>query len=208
MSFFQDHLVAGIGLLLGPLVAIIGLVLHSYALIEMGLPVEILGLVIFFLSVIGVLYQQHKITRSQSTKASAALPTTQKQPISVGTTSSAPAITGNKGGRIYTSITPNDLRKTYSGRTMAEADRLVKTHLNKWMRLTGTVDDLRIYDSGNGTVFLKDDSGSVILRFRREWKDQIETLQAGFSVEAEGQLSEVDSRNVTLENCELMKPVV
>jgi hypothetical protein len=62
-SFFQRHLWTGVGLLLGPAIAIGSLILHAYALIELGLPVEIwvaIGLAIFFLSVIGILYNQHQ----------------------------------------------------------------------------------------------------------------------------------------------------
>ena len=62
MSFFRRHLLPGIGLLLGPAIAIGSLIMHAYALTEMGLPVEVwvaIGLSIFFMSVIGILYQQH-----------------------------------------------------------------------------------------------------------------------------------------------------
>jgi hypothetical protein len=64
MSFFQRHLWTGLGLFLGPVITICSLIIHAYALIEMGFPAEVwvaFGLAIFFLSVIGVVYQQHKL---------------------------------------------------------------------------------------------------------------------------------------------------
>jgi hypothetical protein len=57
-AFFQRHIIAGIGLLVGPAIAIGSLILHAVALHEMGLPLEIwvaIGLAIFMLSVIGIL---------------------------------------------------------------------------------------------------------------------------------------------------------
>jgi hypothetical protein len=52
LEFFRKHIIAGIGLLVGPAIFIGSLVLHGTALHEMGLPVEIweaIGGGIFFL---------------------------------------------------------------------------------------------------------------------------------------------------------------
>jgi hypothetical protein len=60
LTFFQDKVAAGIALLLGPVISIGSLILHAYALHDMGLPIEIwvsIGLLIFFLGVVGVLYK-------------------------------------------------------------------------------------------------------------------------------------------------------
>jgi hypothetical protein len=63
LSFFQNHVVAGIALLIGPTIAIGALILHAYALREMGLPLEVwdaIGLGIFVLGIIGILIKWDK----------------------------------------------------------------------------------------------------------------------------------------------------
>jgi hypothetical protein len=58
LVFFQRHLLAGIGLFLGPCIYIMGLLLNVLSIKEMGAPVEIwqiVGGVVFFLAVIGIL---------------------------------------------------------------------------------------------------------------------------------------------------------
>jgi hypothetical protein len=59
---------AGIALLLGPVISIGSLILHAYALHDMGLPIEIwvsIGLLIFFLGVVGVLYKSNHSPKEQ-----------------------------------------------------------------------------------------------------------------------------------------------
>jgi hypothetical protein len=60
LAFFKKHIVGGIGIFVGSAISIGSLVLHVYALHEMGLPIEIwvaVGLGIFILSVVGILYK-------------------------------------------------------------------------------------------------------------------------------------------------------
>jgi hypothetical protein len=60
LKFFQDKVLAGIALFLGPGVFAGSLILHAYALHDMGLPIEIwvaIGLLIFSFGVVGVLYK-------------------------------------------------------------------------------------------------------------------------------------------------------
>ena len=205
MSFFQRHLLTGVGLLLGPLISIVGIVLHSYALIEMGLPIEIIGLVIFFLSVVGVLYQQHRdiatATRPQNNKQ-----TQPTLPISLATRSIARKSEErepSRESRIYSDMTPKALSDFYTDRTMAEGDRLAFPYLNKWLRLTGVVHDVKIYDAGNGTVFTEGHNGLLTLRFKKEWKSSIEVLRTGDSLKTEGRLVEIGLSNLVLEDCEI-----
>ena len=58
--FFRNYIYAGIALVLGAVISAGSLLLHGYALHEMGLPVDAwvaIGLFILFSGVIGVLYQ-------------------------------------------------------------------------------------------------------------------------------------------------------
>jgi hypothetical protein len=67
-GFFRDNIVAGVAAVLGPVVFVGSLVLHTYELGDMGLPVEIwaaLGGAIFFLGVLGILYTSWKRSRAK-----------------------------------------------------------------------------------------------------------------------------------------------
>jgi hypothetical protein len=60
LPFLKKHIVGGIGIFVGSAISVGSLVLHAYALHEMGLPLEIwvaIGLGIFILSVVGILYK-------------------------------------------------------------------------------------------------------------------------------------------------------
>jgi hypothetical protein len=62
MDFIRHNLLSAIGLFLSPLVVVGDLIVSALHLFEMGLPAGIwaaIGVVIFALSVIGVLYRQH-----------------------------------------------------------------------------------------------------------------------------------------------------
>jgi hypothetical protein len=74
------YLYTGVFLLLGPAIAIGGIILHIYSLIEMGISVwtwVAIGLGIFFLSVIGILIkwdQEHHRRQAQSSNAASEAP--------------------------------------------------------------------------------------------------------------------------------------
>jgi hypothetical protein len=58
--FLRENVWAGAAVVLGPLVAAGSLLLHAFALHEMGLPIEAwaaIGLVIFFVGVVSILYR-------------------------------------------------------------------------------------------------------------------------------------------------------
>src|SRR5262249_6375258 len=60
LAFFQKQIIGGIGIFVGSAITLGSLILHAYALHEMGLPIEIwvaIGLGIFILSVVGILYK-------------------------------------------------------------------------------------------------------------------------------------------------------
>jgi hypothetical protein len=59
-SFLRENVIAGIALFVGPLVFVGSLVLHAYAIHDMGLPLEIwvaIGLAIFSVGTVGILYR-------------------------------------------------------------------------------------------------------------------------------------------------------
>ncbi len=151
VSFFRRHLWAGIGLLLGPAIAIGSLVMHAYALIELGLPVEVwvaIGLTIYFLSGIGILYKQHQYFNAGAPQTEG----TQRIP-AVTSTPPVPSVANihpreaQNNERIFTNITVQDLFNMYQGRSFVEGERLVAPYLNKWIRITDTVTNVSVSEA-------------------------------------------------------------
>jgi hypothetical protein len=76
MDFFRRYVLAGIVLFVGPAITVGSLLLHAYTVRELGLPVEVwvaIGLAIFFLSVIGILFRWHEEHRASSNAVSTPL---------------------------------------------------------------------------------------------------------------------------------------
>jgi hypothetical protein len=72
-SFLLAHPLPGIGLVLGPLIAVGSLIMDAMHLIELGLPTPAwaaIGLGVFFLSVVGILFQWYDQNISPNTASS------------------------------------------------------------------------------------------------------------------------------------------
>ena len=220
MGFFKRHLWPGVCLLLGPTIVIGGLVLHAYALKDLGLPVEIwaaIGLAIFFLGVIGILMrwdQTHILATNDTPQALLRIPsiqpkTTKTLPLSRETSGikkvekiSVP----DRPDRLYTNLPPQSLRDFYVGRTMAEGDRMLSPHLKKWMRLRGTITDVAILQEyGNSIIWMADGDGLISLSFEKKWLHHVEGFSVGNIIEIDGQIKLVQSHAFQLENCELLQ---
>jgi hypothetical protein len=83
-AFFQKHIIAGVFLFLGPVIAIGSLILHAYALHEMGLPLEVwvaIGLAIFFLGMVGILIKWDQERRQSPPAIVTAPPVSVRAPL-------------------------------------------------------------------------------------------------------------------------------
>jgi hypothetical protein len=59
-KFLRDHPLPGVGLAVGPFITLLGFVMDGYHLLTFGLPpvaLQGLGALIFFISIIGILYK-------------------------------------------------------------------------------------------------------------------------------------------------------
>lgn len=127
-SFLRKHLWAGIGLILGPAITIGSLILHAYALIEMGLPIDIwvaIGLAIFFLSTIGILYGQHQHANNGQILHHAPVLTTE--------IAKSPGTITNKTSTAFETLTNYELRlaaHNLSSRLSAFADNHFRERTN------------------------------------------------------------------------------
>jgi multidrug transporter EmrE-like cation transporter len=144
MTFFQRHVLPGIGLLLGPAIALGSLILHAHALTEIGLPVEYwvaIGLGIFFLSVVGILikWEQENLSLPTSvptnvvnplvtnfppvTKVIDFSPVTKVTDSRPSAVSLVPPPVNQPMDRIFVSRDPKDLMQTLEGKMRNEQNR-------------------------------------------------------------------------------------
>ena len=193
-NFFRRHLWAGIGLLLGPAIAIGSLVLHAYALVELGLPVSVwvaIGLLIFFLSVIGIVYRQDQLVRQAH------------RPHAVEPLSSPPAgqATVRPLERIFVDVTPEYLKGLTNHEMMAvERERIVKPFIGKYMKLTVDVDDVHVRDHG-GTIWVNGTEFRFL--FGKKWKDRLEVLTRGQTITVTGKIDAISPRGLEFSDCDL-----
>jgi hypothetical protein len=110
--------------------------------------------------------------------------------------------------RLPSNITLKDLGELHRGRTIAEAERITSSYINKYISVSGKVRDV-ITHYGN-TVFLTENSlpensaFSVNLSFGDEWKTRIELLRIGDPIKVEVKILRFSILNFYLDNCELI----
>jgi hypothetical protein len=205
MDFFNRHPLAGIGLLLGPTIAIGSLILHAIALKEMGLPVEIwvaLGLAIFFLSVIGMLMKWDGDHLPPITVPSA---TFMPSPARLAST---PAHSEN-AEKEFVNISVEYLRTLATGKMDTEKARIVAPFVGKWIRHTATVTD--VYTSEHlgiirdGYLGFERPTHEFIFRFNSEWNDKLSVLSKGQTVALIGKIYNIHSYGLELIDCEFAK---
>ena len=110
-----------------------------------------------------------------------------------------------KSSRALVSVPPKYLSGLYQGHIALQADKLVAPYLGEWMRLTGTIDDVR----GLSTliVTLREYMGMpiVLCLFEDTWREQLMRLIKEQAVTLEGRISVVGSTMVQLDSCELIE---
>jgi hypothetical protein len=201
-------------LLIGPLIAIGSLLLHAYAVKDMGVPIEVwvaIGLGIFFLGVIGILMKWEREHKS----AIAGPPIATPPPSTVGPTpSNAP---GARTERAFLEMTPEELREMVKGRTLHERDRITQPFIGKWLDITVTIDDA-VSGDDEGTIWgdeaeLLEQSvfdeitinqlPSIVLHFGSQWNKRIELLQKGQNIAVIGKIERITQDYIELRDCEL-----
>jgi hypothetical protein len=224
LTFFQRHVLTGIGLLVGPVIAIGSLILHTIALREMGLPIEIwvaVGLGIFFLSVVGILMRWEQ---ERGSPVPLAVPHSSNSAVGAVATipspASSPPSRKNDGrtevyrslevlprpadqpsDRVFITTQPDEVFGLLDGKMLSEQRRIGAPFLGKWMCLMISVDDASIHDGG-GTVWV--DGTRYSFRFNQAWLPHLETLIRGQLVKLVGRIREVRSGSLAFNDCEII----
>lgn len=107
-------------------------------------------------------------------------------------------------GRVYITLTPDELLAIGTDETSLVAHGLKKPYLGKWIRVEGKVDDINRYTSGKFIVTIDiTDSSYMSLRFDERWGEYLETMGKDFYIVAHGKIDEIERYGLWIEECEL-----
>jgi hypothetical protein len=217
LSFFQNHILTGIGLLVGPVIAIGGLILHAHDLVTLvpSIYLAVFGLLLFFLSVIGILMKWDQQARSSApAKAPASAPairvatappakttpqTPQRIPVVI---SPPPALTKD---RIFVETTVEYLLKLIEGKMQTEKQRIIQPFVGKWLAMELTVTE--VY-TGQHHASVQDNDHhkgtSFKFNFDPKWNDRLDVLAGGQKAKVIGKIGDIEKWGMTLVECELI----
>ena len=114
------------------------------------------------------------------------------------------------GPRKMVNVTPEDLTGFFKGdHTSTQAGKMVEAYIGKWMKISGPVGDVsgstalvRQVTFAGRSIF---SYNHVLMYFyKQELFDQLSTLKPGDNITVIGQIAQVSSQDVRLENCEIV----
>lgn len=118
-----------------------------------------------------------------------------------------PAPAPSVPGRLFLpdDITPQYLCGLYRDHTAVQADRLASPYQGKWMKVSGSVDDIRAeYDAFVITIWIVRGELIANVRFdKRRWADRVSMLKQGSEIKVTGKLQTIGQHAVFLIKCEL-----
>jgi hypothetical protein len=114
-------------------------------------------------------------------------------------------------GRIFVgpSITPEYLLGLFEGHTSIQARKLIEPFIGKWLKISGNLDEVMSPSPNIAQVTFSDRGfqgklASVYMYFRtKALIDRLATMRRGDSVVVIGEIRNVNSSHVELEDCEL-----
>ncbi len=117
-----------------------------------------------------------------------------------------------KEERIFVPLAPQDLVGIHKGHTEIQAKKLTASYIDKWIRASGTVQNI----SGGGRKVavtllpeganMTDSYLMLFLDFQgQEWLERLQILRRGHHLTVNGQIRGINSHSLMLENCELVK---
>jgi tRNA_anti-like len=109
------------------------------------------------------------------------------------------------GGRVFVRVEPDYLMAFFKDHTAIQAKSLLAAFLDKWMRVSGKLDNVTPGGTHSILVTIDRPMTSQINMFfdQKDWKDRLAILRRGDSISVVGQLTEADMHAITLCNCEL-----
>jgi hypothetical protein len=112
-----------------------------------------------------------------------------------------------KDDRVFVPIKTGDLMGIYRGHTNIQANKLAASYLGKWIRVSGTVNDISVFGDGDVSLSLNTapDPWPHHLRFSSEWLRRLEILPRGYDLTVEGKIEEIQRHHLVLVNCVLVE---
>jgi len=117
-----------------------------------------------------------------------------------------------KEERIFVSVAPEDLMKIHKGHTEIQANKLTASYIGKWIKVSGTVQNVsKSLDNQKVYVSLDDEGSSIFDYFFEQmafssdqWLERLEIIPRGHHMTVIGQIDGIDSHRLSLVNCELI----
>jgi hypothetical protein len=110
--------------------------------------------------------------------------------------------------RVFVGLTPQDLIKPFGTYISAQAEKLTRAYIGKWLTVTGRIGDVHRHTRvWQVTMSFEDDVHRVLvvsLSFGNEWGDRLSVLTRDATITANGQIENVTSSMICLRNCELV----
>ncbi len=103
------------------------------------------------------------------------------------------------------SVTPTNLVKQREGLTSLQAEKLFAFYVGKWMKVSGTVYEVKKGYPGIYVFIHGADQGPIMaLDFDKNWTARVSMIGKGHTIQAVGQVESVDDSSVSLDHCELV----
>lgn len=138
-------------------------------------------------------------------------PSTQQSSIEQSSVRSHAVAHGTYPGRdfVSASITPEYLIGLFQGHTGIQANKLTEAYVGKWLKLSGSLDQVDSLGSDNALVIFSGNIGrslsSVKMTFSSKvWVDRLSVLRRGDNITVIGKIERLDSFDVRLSECELV----
>jgi hypothetical protein len=110
------------------------------------------------------------------------------------------------------SVTPLSLMSFFEGRTTAQGQQSVAAYIGKWLRFSGTVSNVQVFNSSAVvTCYVERSNPSVLeisisLWFLMSNKERVRLLSRGDPIVVSGRIERLASLDIELRDCELVSP--
>lgn len=108
--------------------------------------------------------------------------------------------------RITIDVTPEYLVSFFNNHTAVQANKLAEAYIGKWMKTSGTVQDVESQPGHILVLFRPSQHGPLVYAPFREqrWTDRVMTLKLGDNLTVFGQIRNVDRLTLFMDKCEIV----
>jgi hypothetical protein len=109
--------------------------------------------------------------------------------------------------RIFVNLTIAQLTQPFRDHTNLQAQRLFAAYKNKWLRLSGSVDEISHFSEKEINVVLAAEQPSpnlAMLYFGSKWREHLDVLTKGARIEVIGRIERASGNSVGLDECEIV----